>query len=78
MGNLKLRKIIREETTWKDKNKEEHKCHFVIHCILEIKTKQNIMKYYDVKKCDQCIKMAQCKWLYLWRTYKRTEETSSY
>ena len=55
MGHLKLRKLIQEETTCKDKNKDEHKCHFVIHCILKVKTKQNIMKYYDVKKCDKCL-----------------------
>ena len=48
MGNLKLRKLIQEETTWKDKNKDEHKCHFVIHCILEVKTKQNIMMLKNV------------------------------
>ncbi len=55
MGHLHLRKVINEETTWVDKSKDKHKCNYVVHCILKVKTKQNITKYYDVKKCDKCL-----------------------
>ncbi len=55
MGNLKLRKLIKEETTWIDKNKDNHKCKYLIHCLLKVTTKQNIIKYYDVKKCPKCL-----------------------
>ncbi len=55
MGNLHLRKLIKNETIWKDKKKFKHKCVFEIHCILKVIDTSNTIKYYDVMKCKKCL-----------------------
>ena len=54
-GNLKLRKILKDETTYKDKNTLKHKCFFDMHCILKVIEKDNNISYYNVLKCKECL-----------------------
>ncbi len=55
VGHLKLRKLLKEETTYKDKTILKHKCSFTEHCILKIIDKDNNVNYYNVLKCNQCL-----------------------
>jgi len=55
MGHLHLRKLLKAETTWKDKSADKHKCIFKEHYILKVIDKDNIIKYYNVMKCNQCL-----------------------
>ena len=54
MGNLKLRKIIKADTTWLEKNVERHKHNFSVHCILEEHSPNGTIGYFNVLKCDNC------------------------
>ena len=54
MGHLKLRRLIKNETTWIDHDAESHKHNFIVHCILEEKSSDGNMQYYDIMKCDKC------------------------
>ena len=54
-GNLKLRKVLKNETTYKDKNALKHKCFFDNHCILKVIEKDNNISYYNVLKCKECL-----------------------
>lgn len=56
MGNLHLRKLIKEETIYNDSNKKyRHRCNFNIPCILKIITLDNHISYYEVLKCPECL-----------------------
>lgn len=55
MGHLHIRKLLKAETTWKEKNSNRHKCNFNEHCILKVISKDNKTKYYNVLKCSQCL-----------------------
>ena len=56
MGNLHLRKLIKEETIYNDSNKKyRHRCNFNIPCILKIITLDNHISYYEVLKCTECL-----------------------
>lgn len=56
MGNLHLRRLIKEETIYNDSNKKyRHRCIFNIPCILKIITIDNHFSYYEVLKCSKCL-----------------------
>jgi len=55
MGHLHLRKLLKAETMWKDKNSDKHKCVFEEHYILKLIDKGNIIQYYNVMKCNHCL-----------------------
>lgn len=55
IGNLKLRRLLKKETTYKDKNTLKHKCSFTKQCILKVIDKDNNIDYYNVLKCNQCL-----------------------
>ena len=61
MGHLHLRKVIKNETTWKDKNKSKHKCCFTENCILKVIDSNEIVKYYNVMKCNKCLSFISVK-----------------
>ncbi len=55
IGHLHLRKDLKKETYWKDKNAEKHKCEFEKHYILKVTDQDNIVEYYNVMKCNRCL-----------------------
>lgn len=55
MGYLNIRKILKAETTWKEKNSNRHKCNFDEHCILKVILQNSRIRYYNVLKCNQCL-----------------------
>ncbi len=55
VGHLNLRKLLKAETTYKDKNFIKHKCHFVKHYILKVIDQENIINYYNIMKCNECL-----------------------
>ena len=54
MGNLKLRKLIKYETTWIEKNTVKHKHIFTIPFILELTYPSGRIRFYNVLKCSEC------------------------
>lgn len=55
MGNLNLKKLIKRETMYKDKKAIKHKCNFEKHYILKVIDQENIVNYYNIMKCNQCL-----------------------
>ena len=55
MGKLGLRKILKRETTWREKGLCRHKCNFKEHCILKVILLNNKVNYYNVMKCLGCL-----------------------
>ncbi len=55
MGHLHLRKLLISETMYKDKKAPKHKCVFEKHYILKVIDQSNIINYYNVTKCNQCL-----------------------
>lgn len=55
MGNLHLRKLLKAETMYKDKDAIKHKCNFEKHYILKVIDQENIVNYYNIMKCNQCL-----------------------
>lgn len=55
MGHLHLRKIYKEETMYKDKSADRHKCDFSIHCLLKAVDDEKRYKCYNVMKCSTCL-----------------------
>ncbi len=55
MGSTKLRKLIKSETKWTDKNTIRHRHNFCIHTIAEvINGSAGFKSYYNVMKCEYC------------------------
>ena len=54
MGHLKLRKIIKRDTIWIEKNRKKHKHNFVQPYILEEISPNKDLNYYNILKCDAC------------------------
>lgn len=55
MGHLHLRKILKAETTYKDKSSKKHKCNFEKHCVLKVTDLDNVIEYFNVMKCSDCL-----------------------
>lgn len=55
MGHLHLRKILKEDTMYKDKMADKHRCEFMERCLLKIVDSENNKKYYNVLKCNKCL-----------------------
>lgn len=55
MGNFHLRKLLKADTIYKDKNAIKHKCNFEKHYILKVIDQENIVNYYNIMKCNQCL-----------------------
>ncbi len=55
MGHLHLRKILKEETLYKDKSAARHKCDFSQHCILKAVDEEKRYRCYNVMKCSECL-----------------------
>lgn len=55
MGHLHIRKILKEETMYKDKTVEKHKCIFDERYLLKVIDYENQEKYYNVIKCNKCL-----------------------
>lgn len=60
-GNLALRKIYKNETTWIQKGKRKHKCNFSEHCLLKVTLLNNKINYYNVLKCHECLSFISIK-----------------
>lgn len=55
MGHLKLRKMLKAETNWIDKNTKKHKHDYGEHYILEQINPSGGVKYYNIMKCKYCM-----------------------
>jgi len=54
MGHLGVRKLHKELVTWSEINTKKHKHDFSMHYILEEKSPNGTINYYDILKCNQC------------------------
>lgn len=55
MGHLKLRKILKKETNWIEKDSQKHKHEYTEHYILEQISPSGKVKYYNIMKCQSCM-----------------------
>ena len=55
MGHLHLRKILKEETLYKDKSAARHKCNFSQHCLLKAVDEERRYRWYNIMKCSECL-----------------------
>lgn len=54
MGHLHLRKIIKKNTNWIEKNTEKHKHEYNIPYILKAINPNKKTSYYRILKCTEC------------------------
>ena len=54
MGHLHLRKIIKRDTSWIEKNTEKHKHEYNIPYILKTISPNKKTSYYRILKCTEC------------------------
>lgn len=55
VGHLKLRKLIKDDTTYLQKTDIKHKHEFVQKFILEERAPNGEKSYFEILKCDKCL-----------------------
>lgn len=54
-GHLGLRKILKEETNWLEKNTPKHKHTYSEHYLLKEVSPGGKIRYYNIMKCSECL-----------------------
>lgn len=60
-GHLSIRKLLQSQTMYIDRHTNKHKCNFTKTCILKVISTENVINYYNILKCNQCLSFTSIK-----------------